>query len=271
MNDLFLSYASEDRETLVGPVADELRRRGLSVWIDQGEIVPGIDFVTAIQSGMKSATATVIFLTKSFLKKRWPMFELNNFIAMGKPLIPVVPDISIENVIGEYPLLSSTFMMTNVRQPHEIGRRIEHAYKFICKNKSPEIPISPLVDSDNSCSGVINIPADGATVDRHIMAQGRIQSIPPNAWLWLAVEIGELKWPKEPGVFVSGHFWTGEAYEGGTPPGGKLSLCLYVVGKKGHRQVKNWIRDGQRTGSYPGISVIKDAKRLDSVQLRLRQ
>jgi hypothetical protein len=64
MNDLFLSYASEDRDKLVRPVADELRRRGLSVWVDEGEIVPGIDFITAIQSGMKSAHAMVLLVSR---------------------------------------------------------------------------------------------------------------------------------------------------------------------------------------------------------------
>lgn len=270
MKDLFLCYASEDRDKLVRPVADELRRRGLFVWVDEGEIVPGIDFITAIQSGMKSAHAVVLFLTDSFLKKRWPMLELNNFLAMGKPLIPVVPDLSVQDVLEAYPLLSSTFMMTHVQQPQEIGRRIEHAYKFIRTSKSPELPSLQFGPSLSSCSGVIKVPADGSSVDRHIIAEGYVQSIPETAWLWLTVEIGELKWPKEPGVFVSGDAWTGEAYEGGQPPDGRFSLCLYVVGKKGHKEIKTWIRDGHRTGSYPGISVIKDARRLDCVQLRLR-
>lgn len=270
MKDLFLSYASEDRDELVRPIAGELRRRRLSVWIDEGEIVPGIDFVNAIQSGMRSAHAVVLFLTDSFLKKRWPILELNNFIAMGKPLIPVVPDLSVEDVLEVYPLLSSTFMMTNVRQPQEIARRIEHAYKFIRTSKSPELPAPEFGASLNATSGVIKVPADGSAVDRHIIAEGNVVSLPESAWLWLVVEIGELKWPKEPGVFVSGNSWTGEAYEGGQPPGGRFSLCLYVVSEKGHKQIKNWIWDGYRTGSYPGISVIKDARRLDCIQLRLR-
>ncbi|HXF85203.1 MAG TPA: toll/interleukin-1 receptor domain-containing protein [Anaerolineales bacterium] len=270
MNDLFLSYASEDRDKLVRPVAEELRRRGLSIWMDEGEIVPGVDFVDAIQSGMKSAHAVVLFLTGSFLAKRWPMLELNNFLAMGKPLIPVVPDLSVENVLEAYPLLSSTFMMTNVRESQEIARRIEHAYNFIRTSKSPELLAPEFGASLNATSGVIKVPADGSLVDHHIIAEGIIKSLPESAWLWLVVEIGELKWPKEPGVFVSGNSWTGEAYEGGQPPDGRFSLCLYVVDEKGHKQIKNWIRDGHRTGSYPGISVIKDARRLDRVQLRLQ-
>lgn len=270
MNDLFLSYASENRDALVRPVAEELRRRGLSVWIDEGAIVPGIDFVDAVQLGMTSAHAVVLFLTDSFLNKRWPMLELNNFLAMGKPLIPVVADLSIEEVLEAYPLLSSTYMMAGIKHPEEIARRIAHAYQFIRASKSPQLAAPEFGASLNSCTGVIKIPAAGSTVDRHIIAEGAVTSLPENAWLWLAVEIGSLKWPKEPGVFVSGNSWTGEAYEGGQPPDGRFSLCLYVTGKTGHQQIKRWLQNGKRTNDYPGISVIKDARRLDCVELQLR-
>jgi len=88
--------------------------------------------------------------------------------------------------------------------------------------------------------------------------------------LWLVVEIGGLKWPKEPGVFISGNAWTGEAYEGGTPPDGRFTLSLYVVGMAGFDQIKKWTDQGHHSGSYPGLSVIDNARRLDSVNLRLR-
>lgn len=270
MKDLFLSHASEDKELLVRPVADELRRRGLSVWLDEGEILPGLDFVDAIQSGMKSSHTVVVFLSANFLRKRWPLKELNNFVAMGKPLIPVVSDLSIVDVLESYPLLSSTYMMSGIRDPQEIGRRIARAYNFMRTASFAQNTVSPPGASLETCRGTIRLPADGSSVDRHIPAEGEIISLPESAWLWLVVEIGGLKWPKEPGVFVSGNVWTGEAYEGGTPPDGRFTLSLYVVEKTGFDQIKKWTKQGHRSGSYPGLSVIYEARRLDSVNLRLR-
>ena len=270
MKDLFLSHASEDKEHLVRPVADELRRRGLSVWLDEGQILPGVDFVDAIQSGMKDAHAVVVFLSASFLRKRWPLKELNNFVAMGKPLIPVVSDLIIRDVLESYPLLSSTYMMSGVRDSQEIARRIVRAYNFIRATSSAPTTVLEFGTSLETCRGTIRLPADGSSVDRHILAEGEIISLPESTWLWLVVEIDGLKWPKEPGVFVSGNTWTGEAWEGGTPPGGRFTLSLYVVGKAGSDQIKKWIDQGHRSGSYPGLSIIDDARRLDSVNLRLR-
>jgi len=178
MKDLFLSHASEDKEHLVRPVADELRRRGLSVWLDEAHILPGVDFVDAIQSGMEDAHAVVVFLSANFLQKRWPLKELNNFVAIGKPLIPVVSDLSIVDVLKSYPLLSSTYMMSGIRDPQEIGRRIARAYNFIRTASSDQIIAPPFGDSLETCRGTIKLPADGLSVDRHIPAEGEIISLP---------------------------------------------------------------------------------------------
>jgi hypothetical protein len=270
MKDLFLCHASEDKEHLVRPVADELRRRGLQVWFDEGEILPGMDFVEAINSGMKKAHAVVVFLSANFLRKRWPLKELNNFMAMGKPLIPVVSDLSITDVLESYPLLSSTYMMIGIRDPNEIGRRVARTYNFMRAAISPQFPVYQVGDPLESCRGTIRRPADGSSVDRHILAEGDIIYLPESTWLWLVVEIGGLKWPKEPGVFVSGNAWTGEAYEGGTPPDGRFTLSLYVVGKTGHDQITTWIEQAHLSGNYPGLTVIDDSRRLDSANLHLR-
>lgn len=268
--DLFLCHASEDKENLVRPVADELIRQGLSVWFDECEILPGMDFVMAINSGMKEAHAVVVFFSDNFLHKHWPLNELNNSIAIGKPLIPVVSDLSITDILENYPLLSSTYMMLGVQKPSEIGRRVARAYKFMEIATLSPCPVPQLSNSLESCSGIIRRPADGSSVDRHILAEGNIKSLPKSTWLWLVVEIGELKWPKEPGVFVSGNAWTGEAVEGGKPPEGRFILSLYVVGKAGHEKIKAWIEKGRLSGNYPGFTVIDDSRQLDSANLRLR-
>lgn len=272
MKDLFLCHASEDNEHLVCPVADELRRRGMSVWLDEGQILPGTDFVEAIQYGMRNACAVVVFFSANFLRRRWPLNELNNCMAMGKPLIPIISDVAIENVLERCSLLSSTYMISKIQNPQEIARWIVRAYNFMRARSSDmgKDTFPQLSDSLETCCGTIRLPTDSSSVDRHILAEGDIISLPEIAWLWLVIEIGDLKWPKEPGVSVSGNAWTGEAYEGGTPPNGQFTLSLYVMGKAGFDQIKKWIDQGHRSGNYPGLSVIDNSRRLDSVNLRFR-
>jgi hypothetical protein len=64
IRELFISHASEDKDAIARPLADELRRRGHSVWFDEYELVLG-DFSVEIltedsliaQSGSSSSAA----------------------------------------------------------------------------------------------------------------------------------------------------------------------------------------------------------------------
>jgi hypothetical protein len=48
--DVFISYASEDKEDFVSPLASALRRRGLAVWYDQFTLEAG-DLASAAPFG----------------------------------------------------------------------------------------------------------------------------------------------------------------------------------------------------------------------------
>lgn len=269
--DLFLSHASEDKESLVRPVADELRLQNLSIWLDEGDLHPGMNLIEAINSGISNARVAVVFLTKNFFRKRFPLLELSVFIKMGKPIIPVSPDLLPHSVEIKFPLLSATYGIFYAANPHEIARRIVRAYDFLRPGSGKNRKTLQLGNSLENCRGRIRLPADGSSVGPLIAAEGDLVSLPESAWLWLVVEIGNLKWPKEPGINISGNRWFGDALEGGTPPDGRFTLALYVTGKVGHEQIKKWITHGHRSGIYPGLLNIKDAKRLDSVNLYLRQ
>jgi hypothetical protein len=52
-------------------------------------------------------------------------------------------------------------------------------------------------------------------VYRHFIVKGKLINKLSNTHLWLAVEIGELVWPKEPEIKIEGSNWFGEVYEGG--------------------------------------------------------
>ena len=44
---LFISYASEDKNTFVKPLAETLRLKGLTIWYDEFEIKPGMSIRTS--------------------------------------------------------------------------------------------------------------------------------------------------------------------------------------------------------------------------------
>ena len=75
--DVFISYASEDREGVARPLAVLLRELGVSVWFDQTELKLGDSLRFKIDEGLASCRYGVVILTESFFGKHYPERELN--------------------------------------------------------------------------------------------------------------------------------------------------------------------------------------------------
>jgi tetratricopeptide (TPR) repeat protein len=67
--DVFMSYASEDRDA-VRPLVEALKAHGWSVWWDR-EIVPGANFEAHIEAAMADARCVVVVWTASSLASEW--------------------------------------------------------------------------------------------------------------------------------------------------------------------------------------------------------
>ena len=69
MNDVFLSYASEDRER-AGRLAQALEARGWSVWWDR-EILAGQTFDQAIEKQLESARCVLVLWSRASITSEW--------------------------------------------------------------------------------------------------------------------------------------------------------------------------------------------------------
>lgn len=119
--------------------------------------------------------------------------------------------------------------------------------------------------------GSITIPRENETVSRRIEVKGNLSGLQQGQSVWLAIQIGNLYWPKEPEIIVSDGEWSAVVYESGSPPGGQFSLVLLVVSRKGNKDIEDWINKGNQTGEFPGLkkSDISEMKALHAVRLRL--
>ena len=75
--DVFVYYASEDREAVVGPLAAMLSELGLRVWYDQMELRVGDSLRRKIDDGLTRCRFGVVILSESFFGKHYPESELN--------------------------------------------------------------------------------------------------------------------------------------------------------------------------------------------------
>ena len=91
--DVFISHASEDKESVAVPIANALKKAGLKVWLDKQELRIGDSLREKIDEGLAKSRFGVIILSQNFLIKQWPRKELNGLMAIEedgyKVILPV--------------------------------------------------------------------------------------------------------------------------------------------------------------------------------------
>ncbi len=108
--DVFISHASEDKEAVVRPLAEALRSHGVTVWYDEFELRIGDSLRRKIDAGIARSRFGLIVLSKPFLAKGWPQYELDGMTTMSvsgrQVLLPVWHDISKDEVVSHSPSLA---------------------------------------------------------------------------------------------------------------------------------------------------------------------
>ena len=74
--DLFISYSSVDR-SFVTRLAKEMIRKGITLWIDEGEILPGDRIREKINQGIAESRYFVVVLSKNSISSSWVQTELD--------------------------------------------------------------------------------------------------------------------------------------------------------------------------------------------------
>ncbi|MDF0665845.1 MAG: toll/interleukin-1 receptor domain-containing protein [Nitrospira sp.] len=91
--DVFICHASEDKNTVVNPLAKELEKHGLQVWLDSSVLTIGDSLRRKIDDGLGGSRFGVVVLSQAFLTKSWPQRELDGLVqrelSEGKVILPV--------------------------------------------------------------------------------------------------------------------------------------------------------------------------------------
>lgn len=94
---VFLCHATEDKDRFVTGFAKALIERGIDVWYDDWEMLPGASLVQKIfDEGLSEAETVLVVVSSNSLDKPWVREELNTAIGervnRGAKIIPVVLD-----------------------------------------------------------------------------------------------------------------------------------------------------------------------------------
>lgn len=78
--DIFISHASEDKDSLVRPLATILERMSVRVWYDEFSLQLGDSLTASIDKGLQESRYGLLVLSKSFLGKKWPDYEYRSLM-----------------------------------------------------------------------------------------------------------------------------------------------------------------------------------------------
>lgn len=101
--DVFISHASEDKETVARPLAHALREAGLEVWYDEFELRIGASLRQKIDFGLARSRFGVVVLSQAFFAKGWSNYELDGLVTRAvtgdQILLPIWHNVSKREVM----------------------------------------------------------------------------------------------------------------------------------------------------------------------------
>ena len=108
---MFISHATEDKESFVEGLALTLKESGLNVWYDNFQLQWGDNLRSSIEDGLKNSKYGIVVLSKSFLgKKKWTEHELDGLFARErldkKIILPIWHNVSRDDILAYSPTLA---------------------------------------------------------------------------------------------------------------------------------------------------------------------
>lgn len=124
--DFFICHASEDKDTFVGELANELRRKGAEVWYDEFAMRVGRRLRRSIDRGLKHSRFGIVVLSKHFFAKDWTQQELDGMVSLhssdSERILPIWHKVTREEVVQFSPVLADVFALkTSERSIEEIA------------------------------------------------------------------------------------------------------------------------------------------------------
>lgn len=109
--EIFISHASEDKESIARPLYNALIARGITVWFDEAAIKIGDSLRRKIDEGLSKCKYGVVILSPTFLEKEWPQRELDGLVAREtasgkKAVLPIWHGLDRDKLLSYSPTLA---------------------------------------------------------------------------------------------------------------------------------------------------------------------
>lgn len=134
MWDVFISHASEDKDAIVGELAEKLKEYELSVWYDKFELKMGDSLSRSIDKGLLMSRYGLLILSPNFFSKGWTDYELRSLLSKeiaskGKVILPIWHNIELNDVMDYSPYLADKFALSTSIGLDELAYKIVEVIK----------------------------------------------------------------------------------------------------------------------------------------------
>jgi len=143
MPKIFISHASEDKESFVGPLAVELRNH-MEVWFDEFELKLGASLRSSIDNGLRTSDFGVVVLSPHFFGKKWTVAEVNGLFALEdanrKIILPVWYSVDEKAVRDFSPILADRLAVDAAKGLSRVVEEIKIAVGVSQRAKEVLVP-----------------------------------------------------------------------------------------------------------------------------------
>ena len=127
--DVFISHASEDKQSFVDELCEELKIAGIKVWYDALSMTWGDSLRSKIDIGLKKSKYGIVVLSKDYIRKGWTQYELDGLFQIemmnGKTILPIWHNITKKEVQESSPSLAGKLALnTAMMTPSEIAQQL---------------------------------------------------------------------------------------------------------------------------------------------------
>ena len=100
--DVFISHASEDKDSIVRELAGVLEKLKMKVWYDEFSLKLGDSLSKSIDEGLLKSDFGIVINSKNFLEKKWTDYEYRSLLSKEekrkKVILPIWHNITQQEV-----------------------------------------------------------------------------------------------------------------------------------------------------------------------------
>ena len=107
---VFISHASEDKESVAEPLARALQQHGIQVWLDKDQLLAGDRLKDRLTKGVSKSRYGIVIFSKHYFQKKWPQEELAALLSRENrsetAIIPILHGVTMDDIKAQELLMA---------------------------------------------------------------------------------------------------------------------------------------------------------------------